>query len=70
MVIIHSPGAVLMPWADTVSSIIAAFVPGQADGAAITVRVKLATAVAGYKGFGVTPGEGGRLGRCPELGEM
>jgi beta-glucosidase len=35
IVVIHSPGAVLMPWANKISSIVAAFLPGQEDGNAI-----------------------------------
>lgn len=38
VVVLHCPGAVLMPWAGNATTILAAFVPGQADGAAITVR--------------------------------
>jgi hypothetical protein len=38
VVVLHTPGAVLMPWVANASAIVAAFVPGQADGAAITVR--------------------------------
>lgn len=37
VVVVHSPGAVLLPWAANASAILMAFVPGQADGAAITV---------------------------------
>jgi beta-glucosidase len=32
VVVVHSPGAVLMPWADDVPAIICAFFPGQEDG--------------------------------------
>lgn len=38
VVVLHTPGAVLMPWVANASAIVAAFVPGQADGAAIAVR--------------------------------
>lgn len=37
VVVVHGPGAVLMPWADEVPAILMAFMPGQADGNAITV---------------------------------
>jgi hypothetical protein len=32
IVVVHTPGAVLMPWADAVSSILCAWLPGQEDG--------------------------------------
>jgi len=35
IVVIHSPGAVLMPWVNNVGAIVAAFLPGQEDGNAI-----------------------------------
>lgn len=35
VVVVHTPGAVLMPWIDSVASVLVAFLPGQADGAAI-----------------------------------
>jgi len=35
IVVIHSPGAVTMPWASSVDSILAALMPGQEDGNAI-----------------------------------
>jgi len=35
VVVVHTPGAVLMPWASQVSSIVIAFLPGQEDGNAI-----------------------------------
>jgi len=35
VVVIHCPGAVLMPWADSVPAIITAFMPGQESGNAI-----------------------------------
>jgi hypothetical protein len=38
VVVVHSPGAVLMPWADSAPAILFPMVPGQADGAAIAVR--------------------------------
>jgi len=35
VVVLHNPGAVVMPWVDKVSSIVTAFMPGQEDGNAI-----------------------------------
>eukprot|EP01114_Cavostelium_apophysatum_P010971 TRINITY_DN2512_c0_g1_i1.p1 TRINITY_DN2512_c0_g1~~TRINITY_DN2512_c0_g1_i1.p1 ORF type:complete len:683 (+),score=141.26 TRINITY_DN2512_c0_g1_i1:29-2077(+) len=35
IVVVHTPGAVLMPWIDSVSSVVCAFLPGQEDGNAI-----------------------------------
>jgi beta-glucosidase len=35
VVVAHNPGAVLMPWANSVAAIVAAFYPGQEDGNAI-----------------------------------
>eukprot|EP01105_Mastigella_eilhardi_P025343 TRINITY_DN6875_c0_g2_i1.p1 TRINITY_DN6875_c0_g2~~TRINITY_DN6875_c0_g2_i1.p1 ORF type:complete len:674 (+),score=207.20 TRINITY_DN6875_c0_g2_i1:12-2033(+) len=35
IVVVHSPGAVVLPWADKVPALLAAFMPGQEDGNAI-----------------------------------
>jgi len=35
IVVVHSPGAVLMPWVNNVRAVLAAFLPGQEDGNAI-----------------------------------
>jgi beta-glucosidase len=35
VVVIHTPGSVLMPWAQAVPAIVCAFLPGQEDGTAI-----------------------------------
>lgn len=45
VVVVHSPGAVLLPWAANASAILMAFVPGQADGAAITVSQSVCRSV-------------------------
>ena len=37
IVVLHVPGAVLMPWAVNASTILTGFMPGQADGNAIVV---------------------------------
>jgi beta-glucosidase len=39
VVVIHHPGAVLMPWATSVRSIVCAFLPGQEDGNAIAATL-------------------------------
>jgi beta-glucosidase len=38
-VVVHTPGAVLMPWVDQVSAILIAFLPGQEDGNAIAATL-------------------------------
>jgi len=35
VVVVHTPGAVLMPWVDQVAAIVCSFMPGQEDGNAI-----------------------------------
>lgn len=32
VVVVHSPGAALMPWVDDVQAVVCAFMPGQEDG--------------------------------------
>jgi hypothetical protein len=40
-VVVHTPGALLMPWADAVQAVLLAWLPGQEDGHAIEVRRRI-----------------------------
>lgn len=42
-VVVHTPGALLMPWADAVQAVLLAWLPGQEDGHAIEVRRRIDT---------------------------